>query len=78
MTLPPREHEASLLAGRKNEGEETAADWSRVLTIVEHNAKLTAQSQKNTDAPTASNDKPAVKRDTSRMREVLQKLSKVH
>jgi hypothetical protein len=49
-----------------------------VLALIEHNAKLTAQPKKSN--PTASNDpKPAVvKRDTSRMHEVLQKLSKAH
>jgi hypothetical protein len=74
-----KEHEANLQASRKTEGEETGADWSRVLTIVEHNAKLTAQSNKNVANPMASNEKPhVVKRDTSRMREVLQKLSKAH
>lgn len=72
-----REHEANLQASRKTEGEETGADWSRVLSIVEHNAKLTAQSKSGAN-PMASNEKPVVKRDTSRMREVLQKLSKAH
>ncbi len=73
-----REHEATLQASHKSEGDETGADWSRVLTIVEHNAKLTAQNNKNAANPTASNERPVAKRDTSRMREVLQKLSKVH
>eukprot|EP00029_Vermamoeba_vermiformis_P011009 TRINITY_DN5949_c0_g1_i1.p1 TRINITY_DN5949_c0_g1~~TRINITY_DN5949_c0_g1_i1.p1 ORF type:complete len:245 (-),score=73.31 TRINITY_DN5949_c0_g1_i1:165-851(-) len=70
-----KEHEATLQASHKADSDETAADWSRVLVIVEHNAKLTAQKNNN---PTASNERPVAKRDTSRMREVLQKLSKAH